>query len=42
MPVAPEEKIEFAKKLMKYGVSLLEYSQALQQEEIATVSVMLM
>ena len=34
MLLAPEEKKDFAKKLMKYGVSLLEYSQALQQEEI--------
>lgn len=34
IPEAPEEKAEFAKKLMKYHVSVLEYSNAMKQAEI--------
>ena len=34
IPDTHEAKGEFAKKLMKYGVSLLEYAQTSQQEEI--------
>ena len=34
IPDNPDEKKCFARKLMKYSVSLLEYSQALNQEEI--------
>ena len=34
IPNSREEKGVLAKKLMKYNVSLLEYAQALQQEEI--------
>ena len=33
IPDTLEEKAEFAKKLMKYSVSLLEYSNALKREE---------
>ena len=34
IPEAPEEKAKFAKKLMVYHVSLLEYSNAMKQPEI--------
>ena len=34
IPEALEEKAVFARKLSKYSISLLEYSQAMQQEEI--------
>ena len=34
IPDDSDQKIEFSKKLMKYRVSLLEYSTALQQDEI--------
>ena len=33
IPDTLEEKAEFAKKLMKYSASLLEYSNALKHEE---------
>lgn len=34
IPAEAEGKMEFAKKLMKFSVSLLEYSKTLQQDEI--------
>ena len=34
IPEALEEKVVFARKLSKYSISLLEYSRAMQQEEI--------
>ena len=34
IPPSSEEKAEFAKKLLSYNVSILEYSKALQQDEI--------
>ena len=34
IPATPEDKAEFIKKLMPYNLSNLEYSKALQQEEI--------
>ena len=34
IPTTPEGKTELMKKLMPYNVSILEYSKALQQEEI--------
>ena len=34
IPDEPEEKGVLAKKLMRYHVSLVEYAQSLQQEEI--------
>lgn len=37
MPQAEEDKIHFARNLMKFGVSLLEYGAVLKQDEIFCV-----
>lgn len=34
IPEDPDEKKEFAKKLMTYGVSLMQYSRALKKKDI--------